>query len=91
MLIVFFVALWIGNILFCSWLAKEKNRKPSNWVILAIFLGFLSTIALAISPAKSSPRDIDLVIDGTRYVLRPPEYNHPPDLKLGDREYILKK
>ena len=47
---LYWLAVWVANMLLCSWLAKQKNRDSGSWVMLPFFFFIVATIALAGAP-----------------------------------------
>ena len=45
--IVYGIILWGANIFFCGWLAEQKNRNATLWVVLGGLLPGLAIIAIA--------------------------------------------
>jgi hypothetical protein len=45
--IAYGVILWIVNIIFCAWLANQKNRNVGTWVFLSLLFPGLAIIAIA--------------------------------------------
>ncbi len=41
---------WFFNILFCGWLAGQKNYSSFSWGVLAFLFGFLATIVMVGAP-----------------------------------------
>ena len=52
-LIAYGVIAYIVNIIFCCWLANEKQRSVGAWILLGILFPGLSIIAVAGAPGES--------------------------------------
>jgi uncharacterized membrane protein HdeD (DUF308 family) len=46
----YFIVAWVVNIVFCIWIAQQKNRSQVSWGILSAIFPVLAAIWLAGTP-----------------------------------------
>ncbi|MFC1947319.1 SHOCT domain-containing protein [Chloroflexota bacterium] len=51
-IILVILVAWFVPIFLCVWLAKKKGKDTIVWAIIALFLGIIALLILAILPAE---------------------------------------
>ncbi len=53
--VLYWIALYVGNVWLCYTIAEQKNRNEVGWGWLAVFFGIPATLAvIAIRPLKTT-------------------------------------
>lgn len=53
MLAFFYVLVWGVPMYLCHYIAEQKGRKPTGWVMLAFVIGWIAVLVIGCSHGKN--------------------------------------